>query len=61
MGTPSLGFALEEPVHVNIWKTKLDEIGLDVGPWLRDLKRAIAGRHARDHTDQGITPDWGTQ
>ena len=40
-GTPSLGFALEEPVHVNIWKTKLDEIGLDVGPWLRDLKRAI--------------------
>ena len=41
-GTPSLGFALEEPVHVNIWKTKLGEIGLDVGPWLRDLKRAIA-------------------
>jgi ribonuclease Z len=40
-GTPSLGFALEEPVHINIWKTKLDELGLDVGPWLRDLKRAV--------------------
>ena len=40
-GTPCLGFALEEPVHVNIWKTRLDELGLDVGSWLRDLKRAV--------------------
>lgn len=40
-GTPSLGFALEEPVHVNVWKTKLDTMGLDVGPWLRDLKQAV--------------------
>ena len=40
-GTPSLGFTIEEPVHVNIWKTKLAEMGLAVGPWLRDLKRAI--------------------
>jgi ribonuclease Z len=40
-GTPCLGFALEEPAHVNIWKTRLDAMGLAVGPWLRDLKRAL--------------------
>jgi ribonuclease Z len=40
-GTPCLGFALEEPAHVNIWKTRLDEHGLHVGPWLKDFKRAI--------------------
>ena len=47
-GTPSLGFALEEPVHVNIWKTKLNEMGLDVGPWLRELKRAIVDHVPHD-------------
>ncbi len=40
-GTPCLAFALEEPVHVNIWKPKLDELGLEVGPWLRELRRAV--------------------
>ncbi len=40
-GTPCLGFALEEPAHVNIWKARLDARGLAVGPWLRDLKHAI--------------------
>lgn len=38
---PSLAFALEEKSHVNIWKNRLDEIGLPVGPWLRDLKAAV--------------------
>jgi ribonuclease Z len=40
-GTPCLGFALEEAAHVNIWKTRLNALGLSVGPWLRDFKRAI--------------------
>lgn len=39
--TPCLGFAMEEPAHVNIWKNRLDAMGLAVGPWLRDLKRAV--------------------
>ena len=39
--TPCLGFAIEEPAHVNIWKTRLARLGLPVGPWLRDLKRAV--------------------
>lgn len=39
--TPCLGFAIEEVVHVNIWKTELARLGLPVGPWLHDLKRAV--------------------
>ncbi len=39
--TPCLGFAVEETVHVNVWKNRLDELGLPVGPWLRTLKRAV--------------------
>jgi ribonuclease Z len=39
--TPCLGFALEEAVHVNIWKARLDARNLVVGPWLRDLKHGI--------------------
>ncbi len=39
--TPCLGFAIEEPAHINIWKTRLAKLGLPVGPWLRELKRAV--------------------
>jgi ribonuclease Z len=39
--TPCLGFAIEEPAHFNIWKTRLASLGLPVGPWSRDLKRAV--------------------
>ena len=39
--TPCLGFAIEEPAHFNIWKTRLARLGLSVGPWLGDLKRAV--------------------
>ena len=39
--TPCLGFAVEEPAHLNVWKTRLAERGLPVGPWLHDLKRAV--------------------
>jgi ribonuclease Z len=38
--TPCLGFALEEKTHVNVWKNRLAELGLEVGPWVADLKRA---------------------
>jgi ribonuclease Z len=39
--TVSLGFAIEEAAHVNVWKNRLVEMGLPVGAWLRDLKRAV--------------------
>jgi ribonuclease Z len=40
-GTPCLAFAIEEPAHLNVWKNKLAELDLPVGPWLRELKTAI--------------------
>jgi ribonuclease Z len=46
---PCLGFALEETVHLNVDKASLDVLGLPVGPWLMDLKRAIRAGVADDH------------
>lgn len=40
-GTPCLGFAAVEKQHVNIWKNRLEALGLPVGPWLRQLKQAV--------------------
>jgi len=40
-GIPVLGFALEEAAHVNVWKNRLEERQLPVGPWLSTLKRAV--------------------
>lgn len=39
--TPSLAFALQETEHVNIWRNRLEDLGLSVGPWLNRLKAAI--------------------
>jgi ribonuclease Z len=38
---PCLAFALEESVHVNVWKNRLAELGLPTGPWLQAVKRAV--------------------
>ena len=45
---PCLGFALEEKEHLNIWKNRLAEMDLPVGPWLRELKRAMARGDPRE-------------
>ena len=47
-GTPCLAFAIEEAAHANVWKNRLKELGLPVGPWLRDLKRAVIARRPDD-------------
>jgi len=46
---PCLGLALEEAVHLNVDKAGLDALGLPVGPWLMDLKRAIRAGNPDDH------------
>jgi ribonuclease Z len=48
-GMPCLGFAIEESVHVNVWKNRLAELGLPVGPWLRELKRAVIEERPDDY------------
>jgi ribonuclease Z len=57
---PCLGFALEEKQHLNVWKNRLDELGLPTGPWLQELKarraRGCAGRHADTRM---VAPRWG--
>lgn len=58
---PVMAYSLEEELHININKAKLQERRLPVGPWLADFKRALregapgdrvfdtgAGRHALD-------------
>jgi ribonuclease Z len=47
--TPCLAFALAEAAHVNVWKPRLAELGLSVGPWLRALKRAVIENRPDDH------------
>ncbi len=55
-GIPCLAYAVEETAHVNIWKTKLQELGLPVGPWLRDLKDAVL-RAAPEATPIRVSED----
>jgi ribonuclease Z len=38
---PSIGYALAEPRHVNIWRNRLEERGLAPGQWLQALKAAV--------------------
>lgn len=40
-GIPALAFALEERAHINIWRNKVEAMGLTVGSWLGTFKEAI--------------------
>ncbi len=40
-GIPSLAFAFEEKLRINVWKDGLNRLGLPVGPWLNDVKDAV--------------------
>lgn len=56
---PCLGFAVAEPVHVNVWKSRLDARGLPTGPWLQPLKQAVAAGLPDGHpleTPAGTAP-----
>ncbi|MDI6687359.1 MAG: ribonuclease Z [Desulfobacterales bacterium] len=38
---PCLGFTIKERFHVNIIKERLTDLGLEIGPWLREFKQAL--------------------
>lgn len=46
---PCLGYRLEEHEHVNVWKNRLEDRGLAVGPWLVELKAAVLRREPDDY------------
>ncbi|WP_129125326.1 ribonuclease Z [Geomonas oryzae] len=46
---PCLGYAFEEKLHVNFMKNRLAALGLPVGAWLSEVKRAVL-RGAPDDT-----------
>ena len=57
-GIPCLAYAVEESAHVNVWKSRLEELGLPVGPWLRELKEAVL-RGAPDETQVRVASAQG--
>ena len=45
---PCLGFAVSEPAHVNVWKSRLEARGFATGHWLQALKAAVVARAPDD-------------
>jgi len=58
---PCLAFAVEEPAHVNVWKPRLEELGLTTGPWLRDLKAVVLRGDPDDTPMTAAVPGGGTR
>jgi ribonuclease Z len=52
---PILAFALQERAHINVWRNKLEAMGLKVGPWLSVFKAAIL---RGDPDDTAIEVTW---
>jgi len=40
-GIPSLGFRIEEEEQLNVDSARLEDDGLEIGPWVGDLKRSL--------------------
>jgi ribonuclease Z len=57
-GIPSLAFAFEEGTHINVWKSRLEELGLPTGAWLTKLKEQV---RARAPDDTPVRVHWRTR
>jgi ribonuclease Z len=57
---PCLGFAVSEPAHANVWKSRLAERGMAPGQWLQALKQAVLAGAPDDQpialADGGVAP-----
>ncbi|MFP4640525.1 MAG: ribonuclease Z [Guyparkeria sp.] len=54
-GLPSMAWSVEEGRHVNIWRNRLDELGLGTGPWLSRLRQAVLDGRPDDEV---IVAEW---
>ncbi len=54
----SLAFAFEESVHINVWKSRLEELQLPTGAWLTELKKQV---RAGAPDDTPIRVRWRTR
>ncbi len=54
----SLAFAFEESVHINVWKSRLEQLRLPTGPWLTELKKQV---RAGAPDDTPIRVHWRTR
>jgi ribonuclease Z len=54
----SLAFSFEESAHINVWKSRLEELRLPSGPWLTELKRQV---RAGAPDDTPIRVHWRTR
>lgn len=52
-GIPSLAFALQESRRVNVHRTRLDDLGLHVGPWLTRAKQLVRAGALDELVDAG--------
>jgi ribonuclease Z len=55
-GIPCLAFAFEEKMRVNVWGEGLKALGLPIGPWLKEAKRAVR-RGEPDDTRVAVSGD----
>jgi len=50
-----LGFVIKEAIHINIKKTEVQKLGLDVGPWLNKFKKALFEQKPPDMIFEAIS------
>ncbi|HEY5514533.1 MAG TPA: MBL fold metallo-hydrolase [Geomonas sp.] len=53
---PCLAYAFEEKQHVNFMKNRLAELGVPVGPWLSELRRAVLHGEPDDTVIRASSP-----
>lgn len=49
-----IGYSMEEDFHINIDKPALEKLGLQVGPWLGEFKKAIRAGAPEDTVFEGM-------